>query len=160
MAVSPSPRVAGWAILLAASAACGGGGDGSAPTSEEFAAAANRICAEGDEMLAEANDAVLEANRSEQLNLAQTAEFFAETVLPIARGRLDALSDLEPPSGDEDLLADMVAAGREAVDEIAAGLRTEGEEFLTASGPNPFAEFDVLAAELGLSRCVGSDERR
>jgi hypothetical protein len=79
-------------------------------------------------------------------------------VLPIARERLDALSELEPPPGDGQMLADMVAAGRDAVDEIAEGLRTEGEEYLTASGPNPFTEFDVLAAELGLSRCVGRQE--
>ena len=157
-AVRPALRAAGWAALLGGLAACGGGGGAGGGGAEEFAAAGNEICAEGDDELAKANDAVLEAKESKELDLADTAEFFAKTVLPIARERLDALSELEPPPGDDQLLADMVAAGQEAVDEIAEGLRTEGDEFLTASGPSPFAEFDVLAAELGLSGCVGRQE--
>jgi hypothetical protein len=146
------------AVLAVVAAACGGGGDGGRQSAEGFAAAANEICADGDEELAKANDAVLEAQQARELDLAATADFFARTVLPIARERLEALSELAAPPGDARLLADMVAAGHDAVDEIAEGLRTEGEEFLTASGPNPFAEFDVLAAELGLSRCVGRQE--
>ena len=157
-AVRPALRSAGCAAVLLLTAACGDGGGGGGTSAEEFAAAGNEICAEGDEELAKANDAVLEAQQAQELDLAATAEFFARTVLPIARERLEALSELDAPTGNAQLLTDMVAAGRDAVDEIAEGLRTEGEEFLTASGPNPFAEFDVLAAELGLSRCIGRQE--
>ena len=158
-AVRPALRSLTCIAVLGLAAGCGGGGGGGGGQSaEEFAAAGNEICAEGDEELAKANDAVHAAQQAQELDLAATAEFFAKTVLPIARERLDALSELAAPPGDAQLLADMVGAGRDAVDEIAEGLRTEGEEFLTASGPNPFAEFDVLAAELGLSRCVGRQE--
>jgi hypothetical protein len=158
-AVRPALRALGCiAVLALTAAACGGGGGDGGPTAEEFAAAGNEICTDGDEELAKANDAVLKAQQARDLDVAATAEFFAKTVLPIARDRLDALSELAAPPGDAQLLRDMVAAGRDAVDEISEGLRTEGAEFLTASGPNPFAEFDVLAAELGLSRCVGRQE--
>lgn len=135
-----------------------GGGDGVPPNTSQFAEAGNRICAEGDAELAEASDEALEARGDRELSLEETAAFFRSEALPIARRRLDDLAGLEPPAGDRQRLAELVAAGRAAVAEIERGLEEDGTEFLAASGPNPFATFDALALALGLSDCAGRPE--
>ncbi len=148
------PPVLAVLALLLGGAACGDDG-GSALSAEEFAKQANAACVAGDQELEAAGQELAQAG---QPSTQQIADFFLEKAVPIARKKLDQIEKLSPPSDQEAAVKDMLAAGREAIDEVADGLADDPDAYLTAKGPDPFADFDEMARELGLTRCASQKE--
>jgi hypothetical protein len=143
------PALAVLALLLGG-AACGDG-----PLSaEEFAKQANAACVAGDQELETAGQ---ELAKSGQPTTQQIADFFLQKAVPIARRKLDQIEKLKPPADQQEAVKDMLAAGREAIDEVSDGLKEDPEAYLTAKGPDPFADFDEMARELKLTRCASQE---
>ena len=147
------PALALLAVLLLG-AACGDDG-GSALSAEEFTEQANAACVAGDKELETAGE---ELTKLGQPDTAQIADFFLQKAVPIARKKLDQIEALDPPPDQADEVKDMLAAGREAIDEVADGLEEDPEAYLTAKGPDPFTDFDEAARELGLTRCASQQQ--
>jgi hypothetical protein len=124
------------------------GATGGTPlTKEEFIAQADAICAAGDKTIDAAGQALGQNPSEEQINQAIT-----ETVIPTVSGEFDAIEQLTPPEGDENTIAELVASGRAALDEIEAN----PDRAFAAGQDNPFAEVNQLAQDYGLKDC-GSD---
>ena len=139
-----------FAVLL--TAACGGGDDKGPPlTAEQFVTQANAACVAGDEELEKAG---AKLTTSAQPKTQEIADFFLAEAVPIARKKLDQIEALNPPADQREKVADMLEAGREAIDEVEEGLEDDPGTYLTAKGPDPFDDFDELARELGLDRCA------
>jgi hypothetical protein len=138
-------------LVLLLGAACGD----DRLSAEEFAEKANAACVAGDRELETAGQELAKAG---QPDTQQIADFFLQKAVPIARRKLDQIEALNPPSDQEDEVNDMLAAGREAIDEVADGLEEDPEAYLTAQGPDPFTDFDEAARELGLSRCASQPQ--
>ena len=143
------------AVLAAVFAACGD--DGSALSAEEFRRQGNAICKAGDAELEEAGKDLLGGDGTTLPSPKALADFFAEKAIPIARKKLDQLEQLDPPTGARKAHEEMIAAGREATDEVADGLQKDPEAFLAETGPDPFDEFNELATDLGLDECAGGE---
>lgn len=150
------------AVLVAlAAVACGGDGDeGDGPrlSAEEFRRQGNAICRAGDADLARAAEGLFGEDGITLPEPQELVRFFTEEALPVARRKLDQLEGLRPPEGDRETVAEMIQSGRDAVDEVEEALREDPEGFLRETGPDPFADFDELATELGLDDCTGDDE--
>ncbi len=136
--------------LVLGTAACGDD-KGSALSAEEFAKQANAACVAGDQELETAGKDLTAAG---QPTTQQIADFFLNQAVPIARKKLDQIEKLNPPADERAAVKDMLDAGRDAIDEVSDGLKKDPEGYLTAKGPDPFADFDESARELGLTRCA------
>lgn len=144
------------ALTLLGTAGCGND-KGSALSAEEFAKQANAACVAGDQELETAGK---DLTKNGQPTTKQIADFFLNQAVPIARKKLDQIEKLTPPADKREAVKDMLAAGREAIDEVSDGLKKDPEGYLTAKGPDPFADFDESARELGLNRCASQKEPR
>lgn len=140
------------ALLLAAVAACGGD---SGLSAEELKKEANAICTRGDDDLVEAGKKLVDAAGGQQPSVEAVVAFFKDEALPIAKKKLDDLEKLDVSGDRKEQLEDLVKAGREAIDEVETGLTEDGAAFLSSQGPDPFADFNELAAEMGLDQCAG-----
>jgi hypothetical protein len=140
-------------VVLALVLGTAGCGDdkGSALSAEEFVKRANAACVAGDQDLETAGK---DLTASGQPTTQQIADFFLNQAVPIARKKLDQIEKLSPPADKRAAVKDMLAAGREAIDEVSDGLKEDPEGYLTAKGPDPFADFDESARDLGLNRCA------
>lgn len=147
------------AVLVAGAGltACGSDGEKRRLSAEEFQAQGNAICTAGDAELQKEGQKLLGDGKMVPTPEA-LADFFKDEALPIARKKLDQLEKLEPPEKDEKAVGEMISAGREATEEVEEGLEENPAGFLAGRGPDPFAEFDEMAAELGLDECVGQQE--
>lgn len=158
----PTRLVAAAVVLGAgvAASACGsdGGGQSRPLSAEEFRERGNAICTAGDAELEKAGGELFGADGQTLPSPEALAEFFTDKALPIARRKLDQLEALNPPEKDRESLEEMISSGREATDEVEEGLRDDPEGFLAETGPDPFADFDEMAAELGLDECVGREQ--
>ncbi|MGH9036827.1 MAG: hypothetical protein ACRD0O_13770 [Acidimicrobiia bacterium] len=151
-------RIAGTLAVLAllgGTAACGGDDKGPALSAEEFVKQANAACVAGDEELEKAGEDLV---KSGQPKTQEIADFFLDKAVPIARRKLDQIEDLNPPADKRAAVKDMLAAGREAIDEVAEGLGDDPEAYLNEKGPDPFDDFDEMAREMGLDRCASQAE--
>ncbi len=135
-------------------AACGDD-QGPALSAEEFVKQANAACVAGDEELAKAG---ADLTKGGQPKTQEIADFFLDRAVPIARKKLDQIEKLNPPADKRQAVKEMLVAGREAIDEVADGLKEDPDGYLTAKGPDPFADFDEMARELGLDRCASQKE--
>jgi hypothetical protein len=140
--------------FLAGAAACG---DDKGPplSAAEFTKQANAACVAGDEELDKVGQDLVKGG---QPKTKEIADFFVEKAVPIAEKKLDQIEQLNPPADKQKAVKEMLAAGREAIDEVADGLKDDPEAYLTAKGPDPFADFDEMARELGLNRCASQAE--
>ncbi|MGH8991948.1 MAG: hypothetical protein ACRDYV_02105 [Acidimicrobiia bacterium] len=140
-------------ILLAALAIATACGDDNGPplTAEQFVEQANAACVAGD---AELEKAGKDLTTSGQPKTEEIAEFFLDSAVPIARRKLDQIEALNPPADKAEAVKEMLAAGREAVDEVEDGLKDDPGAYLTEKGPDPFDDFDERARELGLDKCA------
>ncbi len=137
--------------VMAGAAACGGDDKGPALSQAEFINQANAACVAGDEELEKAGEDLATAG---QPKTEEIAEFFLERAVPIARRKLDQIEELNPPADKREAVKDMLAAGREAIDEVADGLKDDPAAYLTEKGPDPFDDFDEMARDLGLDKCA------
>jgi hypothetical protein len=142
-------------VALAGAAACGGDDKGPALSAGEFVKQANAACVAGDQELETAGQDLAKGG---QPKTQEIADFFIDRAVPIARKKLDQIEKLNPPADKRQAVKDMLAAGREAIDEVADGLKDDPEGYLTAKGPDPFDDFDEMARELGLDRCASQKE--
>jgi hypothetical protein len=136
-------------------AACGGDDKGPALSAAEFAKQANAACVAGDAQLEKAGKDLVAGG---QPKTKEIADFFTNEAVPIARRKLDQIETLNPPADKRQAVKDMLAAGREAIDEVANGLKDDPEGYLTEKGPDPFDDFDEMARELGLDGCASQPE--
>lgn len=141
--------------LLGGAAACGGDDKGPALSAEEFVKQANAACVAGDAELEKAGEGLVQGG---QPKTQEIADFFLDKAVPIARRKLDQIEDLNPPADQRTAVKDMLAAGREAIDEVADGLKEDPEAYLNAKGPDPFDDFDEMARDLGLDKCASKAE--
>jgi hypothetical protein len=140
---------------MGGAAACGGDDKGPALSAEEFAKQANAACVAGDEELEKAGADLVKGG---QPKTQEVADFFLDEAVPIARRKLDQIENLNAPVDQRAAVKDMLAAGREAIDEVADGLKEDPEAYLSEKGPDPFDDFDEMARELGLDRCASQAE--
>jgi len=138
-------------LLGLALAACGGG-DG-ALSAEEFAKRGNAVCKAGDVELAEKGKSLLKDAKSATPE--QLTKFFTDEAIPVAKRKLDGIDELVPPEADREKVQKMLASGRKATALVEKRLKEEGAGFLTSTGPDPFDDFNELAADLGLDDCAG-----
>jgi hypothetical protein len=141
-------------IGLLAVAGCGGEGDGGLPTGDvtrqEYIAAANDVCKEGDVQLNQAAetyfDQELGLKPTERPSLEQLVMFAEAEAIPVFQDIIDSLRDLEAPEADADQLTNAYDALQEDLDaaEEDPALLTRGE---------PFEESNRLLREYGLTAC-------
>ena len=134
-------------VLIAAAPACGG----DALSAEEFIKQANAACVAGDAELEKAGENLVSSG---QPKTEEIADFFLKEAVPIARRKLDQIEELNPPADKAGAVKEMLAAGREAIDEVTEGLEDDPGAYLTAEGPDPFDDFDQMARELDLDKCA------
>lgn len=141
-------------VLIGGAAACGDD-EGPALSAAEFTEQANAICVAGDEELEEAGQNLVKGG---QPKTQEIADFFTDKAVPIARRKLDQIEKLNPPADQQESVEEMLAAGREAIDEVSDGLEEDPVAYLNEKGPDPFDDFDEMARELGLDKCASQPQ--
>jgi hypothetical protein len=135
-------------VLLALLAAgCGDdddeGQEAQAPTKAEFIEQGDKICADADQALAD----VASEQYPEGPPTGDDAVAFAEEVfIPNLQGQHDDLAALTPPAGEEDAMADLLAALQTGIDEIAA----DPENFVQSDA---LEDASAAAADFGYRSC-------
>ena len=133
--------------LLATGAACGGdddGGGGEALTEAEWQEQADKICADHDQAIEEAEPDIDDPTPED------VEEYLDDVVAPEIEEQIEEIGDLNPPEEIQDDVDAMLDAATEAL----AGLEDLSGEELMALEDDPFAEVTELAAELGLEDCA------
>jgi hypothetical protein len=134
------------AVIAFLAAGCGGS-KSAAPTKTEFVSKANAICAKADQKLEAAGQTFFEGTGDTQPT---EADFVREKVVPILEQEvLDPFEALGAPKGDEEQVAAMIAAGREAIARLkqnALLLRAP-----PGSAKDPFRTVDRLNKAYGLT---------
>lgn len=138
--------------LSAGLAACGGD---SGLSASELKKQANAICTRGDDDLVEAGKKLVAEAGGQQPSVDAVVAFFKDEALPIAKKKLDDLEKLDVSGDRKDQVEDLVAAGRDAIEEVETGLTEDGAAFLSSKGPDPFADFNAQAREMDLDQCAG-----
>lgn len=134
----------------AALVACGGDDALSKP---EFVAKATAICATLNTELQNKTTALLAKDANALSDAQKLSQYFIDVALPVARQKLDRLEKLKPPKDDRDQFEDLISEGRSAVADVEAGLKDDPKSLLS-EGPNPLADFDDMARDLGLTGCA------
>ncbi len=145
-----------WALaaLLLPLTGCGGG-DSQSLSESEFRQQANAICTAGDaELDAKGTQKLYGPDGKATPTPEMIAAYLTEDALPVARTKLDGIERLEPPAKDRKKVERMLAAGRKGVAQVDAQLKRDPRDYLSATGPDPFQEFNKLAGDLGLDRCT------
>ena len=147
------------AVVVAGAGLGACGSDDEKPLSvEEFRQQGNAICSASDVELQKEGQKLLGDGKSMPTPDA-LAEFFKDKALPITRRKLDELEKLKPPAKEEETFVEMISTGREAAEELEEGLKEDPAGFMGGSAPDPFADFDKMAAELELDDCVGAESK-
>jgi hypothetical protein len=129
---------------------CGGGGGDDEPlTKAEYVKQGNVICAEGlDELRATLKTYVKEFKADPSNEAAKRADLVESTVLPTFKTEVEGLSELRPPSADEDEITAMLERFEKGIE--------EGEEdpanFL-GSTDNKIVKAVETAQAYGLTGC-------
>lgn len=147
-------------LLSLGVAACGGGDDGSAPSKEEFAKDADKICQDTEKEIEKIGQG---ASSSDELGDA------IDKVIAAAQDAANKLTDLERPDGDAGDTATQFAEGfeQELNDELIPALEKlkkaiqdkdaqAAQEAATELQKLESTESDKFARELGATACVGS----
>ena len=151
------------AIAIVA-AGCGSGGDSttgggdssesaSSLTKAEFIKQADAICAKGNEAVSAEAEEFAEENEidTEKPTTAQQEEVVSDVVAPAIREQAEKIDELGAPSGEEDEVAEIVAAVESGADEAEAS----PDSIVEGKGGGPFEEANELADAYGLKVCGG-----
>jgi hypothetical protein len=138
--------------------ACGGGSD--APSRQEFAQDAERICKETEKAL---------EGFGENVNSAEDAANAIDKVIERARKAADELADLERPEGESGETATKFAEGFKseledklvpALEELKSALQSKDPQKLREAASKlqslEATESDRYARELGIRACAGA----
>lgn len=122
-------------------------------TKAQFIAQADSICKEGDEQLAQAITVGLEGSgpvSSKAEEEARLKEVVETVLVPAYEERIDQISALSAPNGDEDSIASILSA-------VQQGLDKAGEQPQGFIGSNArFGQAGKLAKKYGLATCAES----
>ena len=148
------------AMLSLGLAACGGGDDGSAPTKEEFAKDADKICQDTEKEIEKIGQG---ATSPEELTKA------LDKVIAAAKDAANKLTDLERPDGDAGDTATKFAEGFEselndqlipALEKLKKAIEDKDAQAAQAAAADlqklESSESDKFARELGANACVGT----
>ena len=134
--------------MTALVAGCGGDDDGdgadepAAVSKTDFVTQANKICAEGNEVISSAATEIAGEPTDEQIT-----EFADEVLVPNIQGQHDDIEALGAPEGDEDEVQAILDALQEGIDTVEADPST-----ITSS--DPFGDASQLAGDYGLEECA------
>jgi hypothetical protein len=146
------PTAALAAVLLAGCGGGGGGGDsGGGISKSEYISRADAICAAGNGEGQTIQKRVFPA--SGKVSGVQLQEFFTQA-LPVYRDTDGKLAALPAPSGDEQVIAALIAAARKGEAGAEAAAQTPAKA-KAAIKNDPFAEFTARARAYGLKSCSG-----
>jgi len=148
------------AMLSLGLAACGGGDDGSAPTKEEFAKDADKICQDTEKEIEKIGQG---ATSPEELTKA------LDKVIAAAKDAANKLTDLDRPDGDAGDTATKFAEGFEselndqlipALEKLKKAIEDKDAQAAQAAAADlqklESSESDKFARELGANACVGT----
>jgi hypothetical protein len=143
-------------LALAAMAVplAGCGGDSQALSATEFQKRANAICKEGDADLAEKGKKLFGPDGRTTPTPEALAAYFTDEALPVARTKLDRIDKLDPPKDDRKKVERMLAAGRKGISQADQQLKEDPVAYFSGKVPDPFAEFNQRAGDLGLNDCT------
>ncbi len=141
------------ALLLVPAALVACGGDDERLSAQEFKSQANAICQNLNVELQNKTTQLLAKDSNALSTVDKVAKYFIDIALPVAREKLDKLDELKPPKADQAEFDDLIDEGRTAVDDVEDGLKDDPASIMS-EGPNPLADFDDLAREIGLSGCA------
>jgi len=148
------------AMLSLGLAACGGGDDSSAPTKEEFAKDADKICQDTEKEIEKIGQG---ATSPEELTKA------LDKVIAAAKDAANKLTDLDRPDGDAGDTATKFAEGFEselndqlipALEKLKKAIEDKDAQAAQAAAADlqklESSESDKFARELGANACVGT----
>lgn len=148
------------AMLSLGLAACGGGDDGSAPTKEEFAKDADKICQDTEKEIEKIGQG---ATSPDELTKA------LDQVIAAAKDAANKLTDLDRPDGDAGDTATKFAEGFEselndqlipALEKLKKAIEDKDAQAAQAAAADlqklESTESDKFARELGANACVGT----
>jgi hypothetical protein len=148
------------AMLSLGLAACGGGDDSSAPTKEEFAKDADKICQDTEKEIEKIGQG---ATSPEELTKA------LDQVIAAAKDAANKLTDLDRPDGDAGDTATKFAEGFEselndqlipALEKLKKAIEDKDAQAAQAAAADlqklESTESDKFARELGATACVGT----
>jgi hypothetical protein len=147
-------------LLSLGIAACGGGDDGSAPSKEEFANDADKICQDTEKEIEKIGQG---ASSPDELGDA------LDKVIAAAKDGANKLTDLERPDGDAGDTATKFAEGFEqelndklipALEKLKKAIQDKDAQAAQAAAADlqklESTQSDKYARELGATACVGS----
>lgn len=150
-------------LAIALVAGCGSGGDDTSGTSSEsgesassltkaeFIKQADAICEEGNKSVGVEAEEFAEENEIdiEKPTTAQQEEVVSDVVAPAIREQAEKIDELGAPGGEEDEVAEIVAAVESGADEAEA----TPDVIVEGKGAGPFEEANKLATAYGLKVC-------
>jgi hypothetical protein len=143
--------------VTAALIAAGCGDDdqeASTPSKSEYIADSNAICKETQAQV----DPIYKRILGEGKPTAAKAQRFLDVgVVPAIRENVTRRDALTPPSGDEEEVEAIIAAGKEALAgfEDAVADRSRAVALMRGEVPDPATEFDSLSKAYGIEGCGG-----
>jgi len=124
---------------------CGGGDDNL--TKAEFLKQGNAVCKKGNDQIDKVANQTFGKKHPSQAKL---NSFATDTLIPVVQTEIDGISDLNPPSADEDQVNAIVDEAQAALDKGKAD-----PSLLVSEKSDPFKKANKLANDYGLKECGG-----
>jgi hypothetical protein len=147
--------LAGLVAIAVIAAGCGSSDDSSDETSAEltkveFVKAGDAICKKGSDQIADEADDYAKENDVDTSNPSKEdqEELIVSVVVPSLQTQADELSELSPPSGEEDEVAAIITALEDGAEEIE-----DDPASLMEAGGGPLEKANELANEFGFAAC-------
>jgi hypothetical protein len=141
--------------------ACGGDSEGDALSKSEYIARSNAICESSANKSEVQFKRIVGAERprrgEEQRYVSKAQRFLRVAVIPIIREGLDDRRALAAPTGDEQEIKAIIAAGEKAIagfERIAAD-QSSVEALFRGRTTDPATEFDARSRRYGIKSCGG-----
>jgi len=134
------------AVLAAAVVAAGCGGGSDDLTKAEFDKQANAICKKGNQEIDKAANSVFTTKQAP--SKADFEKFANDTLIPSVQKQIDQISDLNPPSADEDQVNAIVDEAQSALDQVK-----KDPTILENEKADPFKKANQLANAYGMNVC-------
>lgn len=145
------------AVLLVTPVLAACGGDDDSLSSSEFTTRGNAICQNLNLELQNKTTSLLAKDKDALSTVDKVASYFIEIALPVARQKLDQLEELGAPEAARADFNELIEEGRTAIDDVEEGLKTDPASIM-AQGPNPLADFDEMARDIGLTGCAAPEK--
>lgn len=144
------------AAAFAIAAGCGGDSDVGSLSKREYIARSNEIC-ERHERRAEAQFATIVGPGTPTPAKAQ--RFLQRAAIPAIRAGLRERQALPAPTGDEDRVEAIIAAGERTVAgfERLASDRSRVAALFRGLEPDPASRYDALSEAYGIEECAGGN---